>query len=123
MIIVLRRHASNSNNSSSNQTYIVSQKRAVNTTLIIIVMCIIMNGPASVFIILEEYIGLSTDDLCAISFFTLLASPVVNPLIYCFRIPVMRKHLFKLFRMKRALHENEAGDEEAMMSVYDDTNM
>jgi hypothetical protein len=121
MIISLKKHTSNVSD-ETRQTYIENQRQAVKTTLIIIITCIVMNGPPAMFIILEEFIGIRSNALCAIAFFCLLATSAVNPLIYCLRIPVMKKHILKFLRFNSS-RENTEEREDLCLTVVADTNI
>ena len=42
--------------------------------------------------------GSYSSELCAITYFTLLANSAINPIIYCSRVPTIRRHVVKLLR-------------------------
>ena len=120
MIVILRKHMMSMDN---DHEYLESQKKAVKTTFIIIVVCILLNGPPIAFIILEEFLFTMSDALCAVSFFTLCANPLVNPWVYCSRIPVMKKHILKLVRYQRFVDNNGEESEIALCEVGEVTGV
>ena len=61
--------------------------------------------------------GSYSSELCALTYFTLLANSAVNPIIYCARVPLIRSHVVKLFKGRSAA---QAGDEsEGHLTVLD----
>lgn len=106
MIIILRKHTSNVNNAMRHD-YMEKQWRAVNTTLILIITLTTMNILPIMSITLG-FMGIFSRTICAVTFSSLLANSAVNPLIYCLRIPSMKKHIFRLLRIEKIKRRDNA---------------
>lgn len=67
-----------------------------------------MNAPSLFYTI--NNISQDTDTttvFCTITLITLLGSPTVNPLVYCLRMPLMKKHVLLLVRCGAAVVDEE----------------
>ena len=94
---------SNSNNSNNNNCL---YQETITTTLIILTTCILTNIPPVCDIILRAK-GVWSSGLCGVTHLTLLSNPVLNPLIYTSRIPVIRHHVYKMVTCGGAHNEND----------------
>ena len=92
------------------------QRQAVKTTLLIITFCILMNLPPMISLVAGQY-GSYSSELCAITYFTLLANSAINPIIYCARVPVIWKHVLKFLRISKAAHITAESDGYLTMEV------
>ena len=100
MVVSLKRHSSNED-AAGTQPNIENERQAVRTTLLIIATCLVMNLPPVLSIVLAFH-RISSKILCAVTFFFLLANSAVNPVIYCMRIPLIKKYVFRLLCNKKA---------------------
>lgn len=102
-VIALKKHASNSYY-ATRQDMLNTQRKAVKTVMIIVTTFIVMNIPPILSVALL-FMGISSGELCAITFFVMLTNSAVNPLIYCLRIPIMKEKVLTLLMMR-----NESAD-------------
>lgn len=83
------------------KTFIEAERKAVKTTFIIIMTCFVLNIPPALDITLR-FAGLWYRLLCAFTYFALLLNSVVNPMIYYWRVPLLKKHILLFLRFKQA---------------------
>lgn len=93
MIITLKIQANT--NLEENREMLEQQKQAIKTTLIIMITFFLMNFLPLLYIALS-FMGIFSNELCAVTFFIMLANSAINPLIYCLRVPLMKEHIIKL---------------------------
>lgn len=113
MIVTLQKHTSNITEATILMTRkcIEDQRKAVRTTLIIIITCIVMNLPP-VLSIGFGFMGISfSRTLCAITYFALLGNAAVNPIIYCSRVTVIKKHVLQFLHIKRFTDNDEESED------------
>ena len=96
MVLALAAHMRRAGDNTAMQAMIGNERQAVRTTLIIICACVLLNIPPVATIVLA-FMGNSNNIFCATTVFVLLANSAVNPMIYCLRMPSIRKHVFFLF--------------------------
>ena len=116
MLCMLKRHSANVVDNVS-RSRIENERRAVKTTLIIVMTCIVMNLPPAC-----AFLGVWSPAFCAVTFYSFLANAAVNPVLYCWRIPVMRKHVRQILCFTKK-NGNVEESEDAFLSVDLDTNV
>jgi len=125
MVVVLKKHRSTITDSTALcfRKSIEDERRAVKTTLIIMCTCLAMNLPPIVSIA-AGFAGYASRTLCAITFFAMLGNAAVNPLIYCSRVPVIRRHVLKLFGVQSARYTaDESEDYLTVVAEGDNCNI
>lgn len=112
MVVMLKKHRSTITDSTALdfRKCIEDERRSVNTTLIIMCTCLAMNLPPIVSIA-SGFAGYFSRTLCAITFFAMLGNSAVNPIIYCSRVPAIRRHVLELLGIKSLRkYEDESDD-------------
>lgn len=92
IIFMLKKHAKQVSD-SIRQKYIENQTRAAKTAFLIVAVVIAMNSFAIAYSAMKD----TSTFHCAITLVSLLGNSVVNPLVYCVRIPLMKKHIAMMF--------------------------
>merc|ERR1711962_421663 len=122
MVVMLRRHRSKITDTTALcfRKCIEDERRSVNTTLIIMCTCLAMNLPPIVSIA-AMFTRHFSRPLCAITYFAMLGNSAVNPVIYCARVPVIRRHVLQLLGI-RALRKYEDESEDYLTVVAEGDN-
>lgn len=100
---ILRDHSSLVN-SEIRGIYKDSERKVANTLLLIIVSFILFNIP-SIMYLATVFQGIQSPKFCIVTLISILLSSIIIPVIYYTRIPVIRDHILKLFRLKRFISE------------------
>ena len=108
---MLQKHGSNINDSTALcfRKSVGDERCAVKTTLIIMSVCLAMNLPPIASIV-GMFVGYFSRGLCTVTFFTMLGNAAVNPVIYCSRVPIIRRHVLQLLGIKSKRNEEESED-------------
>lgn len=80
---------------------LVRQRNAVHTTLMLAIVFTALNIFPMVSIVLG-YLGTFYPNLCAISYFSLLLNTIACPVLFCLRVPCLKRHIPRLFCRKNA---------------------
>merc|ERR1711962_1904628 len=122
MVLMLRRHRSTITDTTALcfRKCIEDERRSVYTTLIIMCACLGMNLPPIVSIG-AGFAGVFSRGLCAITYFAMLGNAAVNPIIYCSRVAVIRRHVLELLGIK-ALQKYEDESEDYLTVVAEGEN-
>ena len=120
-IIILYKHTTNSD-SEETEPRIENQRNAITTNLMIILACVVTNTPPILNIILGLN-GIYSRWLCSITFFAILANSAVYPLVFCYRVPLVKKHIKQLLCKKRMTTNDGMESEDAFLSDDDDQSV
>lgn len=123
MLIVIKKHSTNTDahahDSETQRVCIQNEKEAIKTTLIIVVASVAMNLPPAL-----AFVGIWSRPFCAVTFYVFLANSAVNPLIYCLRIPVIKKHVMKCLRLETTSSSSYVEEsEDAFLSLDADATV
>ena len=101
-----------------------NRRQATITALITITTCTILNLTPSLDIVLQ-LTGFWDSSLCVMAYFSLLLNCVVNPWIYCYRTPLLKKHIKRFITCKRYHQDPECinGVEECSLSGIEDESL
>ena len=108
-MFALNRYTKQHSNELSN-CYVQNQRRAARTVVAIVTVFILMNLP----LVINFYLYISKQysvNFIARSYvfgdYFAVSNSVVNPLIYCYHTPSLRKHILELLRVKEIRRENQ----------------
>lgn len=105
ILLVLRQHTTLSDN-ATRQMFTENQRRAGRTVAIIVTVYLLMNGPAIINEVL--FVSPELNLTCA---FLVMANSAVNPIIYFYQTPTLKKHALMLLGLSR-LRDDGSGDGE-----------
>lgn len=124
LLVALRRHRKHSDNKMY-RSYMENQHRAGRTVLIIITFYILMFLPTIISFILyatEECSVKVHAEFYIVGLFLSLANSAVNPIIYTYRMPELKKFKQQLLRINRAenctVHESCLSDISVMETIH-----
>ena len=117
ILLVLRHHTTISDN-ATRQMFTENQRRAGRTVAIIVTVYLLMNGPAIINEVL--FISPELNLTCA---FLVMANSSINPIIYFYQTPTLKKHAMMVLGVSGWWDERTPGDvgDEVMVIVDSST--
>lgn len=116
ILLVLRQHTTLSD-SATRQMFTENQRRAGRTVAIIVTVYLLMNGPAIINEVL--FVSPELNLTCA---FLVMGNSAVNPIIYFYQTPTLKKHALKLLGLNRLRRKEGSHDENTEIMVIVDSS-